>query len=159
MVIIEQTLGDETLVTIIQLRGLKLRFVTGSSATDIVVTDYEHNVSSIARINEFCFVVLEHNSNNVRLLNFDSNGSRIFEDKLIYRDPVHDIVKILADNNKMYVLSRSGPEHFLKCFCLKPNFEVAQTGALSNLEQSNPTFIDEFKKSFTINGDIILASD
>ena len=93
------------------------------------------------------------------MLNFDYNGSRIFEDKVIYRDTVHDIVKILADKDKMYVLARSGPEFFLKCFSLKPNHEVAATGVLKNLEKNNPTFIDEFKKSFSINGNIILPSD
>ena len=113
----------------------------------------------MTRINEFCFVAHQHNSNNLRLLNFDYNGNKLFEDKVIYRDTVHDIVKILTDKNKMYVLARSGPEYFLKCFSLKPNHEVAATGVLNNLEESNPTFIDEFKKSFTINGNIILASD
>ena len=81
------------------------------------------------------------------MLNFDYKGSQIFEDKVIYRDTVHDIVKILADKNKLYVLAQNGLEYFLKCFDLKPNFEVAATGVLSNLEESNPTFIDEFKKS------------
>ena len=68
-------------------------------------------------------------------------------------------MKILADTNKLYVLARSGPAYFLKMFSLAPNLELVPMGELSNIEQSNPIFIDEFKKSNMINRDVLVASD
>ena len=81
----------------------------------------------------------------MHLLTVDFAGNDFFEDDIIYRDTAHDIVKILADTNKLYVLARGGPEYFLKIFNLGPDLELVPMGVLSNLELSNPVFIDEFK--------------
>ena len=57
------------------------------------------------------------------------------------------------------MLSQSGNEYFFKSFLLKSNLELTQTGTISNLEESNPTFIDEFMRSNMINGNILIAGD
>ena len=59
----------------------------------------------------------------------------------------------------MYVLSNSGNEYFLRCFSLKPNLDLVSKGLISNVELSNPTFIQEFLGSSTINENILVANE
>ena len=50
-------------------------------------------------------MIHEENTNNVRMLTLDYQGTSLFQDKLVFREHSHDIVKILANKNKFYVLS------------------------------------------------------
>ena len=89
-------------------------------------------------------MIHEEGTNNVRLLTIEYKGTNKYEDKLIFRESSLEIVKILADKNNLYILSRIGTEYCLKCFILEPSLELTRTGHIENIEKSNPTFIEEF---------------
>ena len=105
----------------------------------------EHSCQNIQSINRNNFAI--HELDNVRLLTLDFQGSSFYKEKLIFRESSHNLIKILADKNNLYVLSQSGPQFVLKCFNLEANQELTQTGTISSVERINPSFIDEFVKS------------
>lgn len=78
---------------------------------------------------------------------------------MIFREHSHDIVKILANKNRFYVLSSSGQEYFFKCYNLNQALELDQMGRLDNVELHNPSFIEDFKASPILNANILIASD
>ena len=120
---------------------------------------YDYRVTSLQRINKNNFVVTEKNTSNVRLLTADYAGNSAYQDKVIWRDTTHNIVKILASYNNLYVLSNSGTEYFFRCFSLKQNLELVAKGLMSNVEVSDPTFIHEFLGATTINENILVANE
>ena len=116
-------------------------------------------VESIQSINSNSFVIHEKNTNNVRLLTVDYSGTDKFKDKLIFRDSSSEILKTLANKNNLYILVKNGESFCLKCFQLEVNLELTPTGLIDNIEASNPSFIDEFEQSYSINGNVLICNE
>lgn len=157
--VVEQSAGTEKLITILERRKLKIHITTSSSLEDIESEQYPYDVKSIERISSKSFVIHENNSNNIRLLTVDYQGNSQFQDEVIFRETTHKIVKMLADSGKLYILCASGPEHFFKVFHLKASNELAACGVISNIEATNSEFIQEFKNSQSINGNVLIVND
>lgn len=68
-------------------------------------------------------------------------------------------MKILANKNNLYALCQNGQEFQLKCFLMNARNEIVQTGYIDNIEQSNPSFIDDFEKANSVNANILISSD
>lgn len=139
-------------------KGSKLRLITSQNGKIASDKNYSYKVSSLQRINKNNFVINEKNSSNIRLLTIDYAGNSQYEDKIIWRDTANKIVKILANNNNLYVLSNSGSEYFFRCFNLKQNLDLVAHGLISNVELRNPTFIQEFLSSNMINENILVSN-
>ena len=90
-------------------------------------------------------MIWEEGTNNVRLLTIEYQGTSFFEEKLIFRESSYDIVKLLANKNQLFIMNRNGSEYNLKCFKLAPNLDLIHTGAINNIEEHSPGFIDEFE--------------
>lgn len=80
--------------------------------------------------------MVQTDEKNLNLLIADCTGDNAFEYDIIHREATHDIEKIIADNNKLYVLTSSGTEYFLKIFGLGPDCKLVSMGMICNLEQS-----------------------
>ena len=129
-----------------------------SEEEDLITKSYKFPVKSIHMINSNNFVIHEEGTNNIRLLSIKYEGTSFFEEKLIFRESSHDIVKIQANKDNLYILSQNGSEYSLKCFILESNLELTPTGLLERIEKSNPTFIEEFERSNCINANILISN-
>lgn len=105
MFVIEQKVGLDTLTTILQVKGNLLEITSIDDGTNDPQTEvYKGSIESIARINHNSFVILQADVENVRLLNFEYNGSSSYNDMLLYRENAFDIKKVLCDKNRLYIL-------------------------------------------------------
>ena len=93
------------------------------------------------------------------MLTLDYNGTSWYQNRAIFSEAGHDIVKILANKNNFYVLSENGPSNIFRCFKLTEDLELTQVGKLENVRQINPTFIDEFKSCPILTGNILIVND
>ena len=117
----EQKLGLSELITIIEQKGNELFLLTiyGNGDEDgnpPVATKYGNLVKSIHQINKNNFIIHEYNTNNIRLLTLDYQGTSFFQEKLVFRETSYDINKILAHNNRLYILSQNGNDYIFRCF-------------------------------------------
>ena len=65
------------------------------------------------------------------MLTIDYQGTSYFTEKLIFRDTTHNITKVLANKNMLYVMSKSGTEYIFRCFSLdESSLEVNSAGTL-----------------------------
>ena len=141
----EQLLGLSELITIIEIKGNELFLLTiyGKGDEDgnpPVATKYGNLVKSIHQINRNNFIIHEDNTNNIRLLTLDYQGTTFFQEKLVFRESTYDINKILAHNNKLYVLSQNGNDYIFRCFRFN-GCDLVPTGSIDNIRETNPTFI------------------
>ena len=93
------------------------------------------------------------------MLTIDCQSASFYKEKLIFRESSFSIVKILADKNNLYVLSKSGPQYVLKCFNLEDNADLTQTGTIRSVETICPYFIDDFVKSSSIFQNIMIVNE
>ena len=159
----EQKLGLSELITIIELKGNELFLLTiyGKGDEDgnpPVATKYGNLVKSIHQINRNNFIIHEDNTNNIRLLTLDYQGTTFFQEKLVFRESTYDINKILAHNNRLYVLSQNGNDYIFRCFRLN-GCDLDPTGSIDNIRETNPTFIEEFERSNIVNENILISND
>ena len=87
-------------------RGV-IRLVVLQEQSEPIVTVLEHTCQSIQCVNRNNFAI--HEMDNVRLLTIDVHRTSFFKEKLIFRDSSYSLIKILADKNLLYILSKSGP--------------------------------------------------
>ena len=93
----------------------------------------------------------------MRLLSLDVHiGSKFYHDKVVFRGNSREIIKILADKNKLYVMSKAGGTYRFQCFDLvKQSLKV--TGTIDNVEKEYPMFVEDFQKAFNVSGNILLV--
>ena len=104
-------------------------------------------------------MIHETGADHVRLLTLEyDGGSNFYQDTVIFRENSHEIVKILADKNKLYVMSKAGDAYRFKCFDLEKQ-SLYLSGSIDNVEREYPLFIDEFMKSFQINSNILIVNE
>ena len=96
---------------------------------------------------------------HVRLFTFINDGSSIlYKDRIIFRENSHEIVKILADKNKLYTMCKAGEAYRFRCFNLESQ-TLQLTGLIENIEKIYPLFIDEFYQASKINGNILIVNE
>ena len=135
-------------------RGV-IRLVVLQEQNEPMVTTLEHTCQTIQCVNKNNFAI--HEMDNVRLLTIDVHRTSFFKEKLIFRDSSYTLIKILADKNLLYILSKSGPQYVLKCFNLETDLEIEQTGFIDGIEEFNPAFIENFIKSNIIFANILIV--
>lgn len=124
-----------------------------------VVTNYDYDVEKIYPINHNSFVIQEKDNNCIRLLTINYEGTTFFTDKLLFRESTHQIVKILADKNNLFVLSKLGVNYIFRYFILDDNMELKSNGTIENIEENHKSFIQEFDRSMIINHNILISND
>ena len=122
-----------------------------------VVTNYDYDIEKIYPINHNSFVIQEKDNNCIRLLTINYEGTTFFTDKLLFRESTHQIVKILADKNNLFVLSKLGVNYIFRYFILDDNMELKSNGTIENIEENHKSFIQEFDRSMIINHNILIS--
>ena len=77
-------------------------------------------------------------------------GNSFYQDQLIYRENTHDIVRVLADKDSLFVLIKAGSEYSLKSFTLAEDNTLVDQGTIINIDKKNPAFATEFINSYSI---------
>ena len=72
-----------------------------------ILKEYEYQVKSLQMIETGNFMILTE-TNDIRLLSVQKTGANYFEDQLILRENTHEIVKMLANKNNLFVMCQNG---------------------------------------------------
>ena len=83
-----------------------------------------------------------------RLINVRYQGNKVFTEKLVHTEFTAKVIRILADRGQLYLLRKKHKSYSLKIFQLTVHDDdLEYVNTIYELEETNPTFIDAFRKN------------